>query len=100
MSWTNEGAYRIVPIDNLDASDEVKAQFKREVVNNKEGVKRAPKGTIPSISKLLALLPTAKRSHAVLRQRLPSRPTSLHGTLLADAEVIGKEPRMASSRTA
>lgn len=92
MPGIKEGAYRIVAIDNLDAPEEVKAHFMSQMGNKGQGVIRVPKGTIPSIAELLAVLPTAQRSAAVLRERLPSPPVTLRGTLLAGAEVIGMEP--------
>lgn len=87
-----EGAYRIVPIEDLDAPDEVKTRLRNEASSSKGAVIRVPTGTIPSEAELLATLPVAQRSSAVLRQRLPNPPTTLQGTLLANAEVIGMEP--------
>lgn len=93
MAANSEGTYRVVSLEDLDAPEAVKAQFRAELRQRRgNGVVRVSGGTIPSISELLAGLPTKQRSAGELRQRLPSAPSHLRGTALAGAEVIGMEP--------
>lgn len=87
-----EGTYRIVPLADLDAPDTVKHTFRVQIARSRAGAMRVPVGTIPSQAELLATLPKVQRADSVLRQRLPSPPSNLQGTVLGAAEVIGMEP--------
>ena len=82
----------MVALAELDAPEAVKQQLRTQIERSRAGPVRVPDGTIPSPAGLFASLPKTKRSDAVLRQRLPSPPTNLLGTVLGVAEVIGMEP--------
>jgi hypothetical protein len=86
------GVLKMVALAELDAPEAVKEQLRRQIERSRAGPVRVPDGTIPSPAGLFASLPKTKRSDAVLRQRLPSPPTNLLGTVLGVAEVIGMEP--------
>lgn len=87
-----EGAYRIIPLAQLDAPEEVKQHFRAEVARSLAGVKHVPEGEIPSQASMISSLPRTVRSNAELRGRLPLPPTDLRGTMLGAAELIGMEP--------
>lgn len=87
-----EGTYRIIPLSELDAPEDVKQHFRAEMARNGAGVKRVPNGEIPSQASMISSLPKTVRSNAELRGRLPSLPTDLQGTMLGAAELIGMEP--------
>ncbi len=91
-SSESEGTYRVIPLSELDAPEEVKQHFRAEVARSRAGVKRVVKGEIPSQAEMMASLPKVIRSNAELRGRLPSPPTNLEGSLLGVAELIGMEP--------
>lgn len=86
------GTYRVVPLADLDAPDTVKDAFRAQIARSRAGAIRVPAGVIPSQAELLAALPKVQPSDSVLRQRLPSPPSNLQGTVLGVAEVIGMEP--------
>lgn len=88
----SEGTFRVIPLAELDAPEEVKQHFRAEVVRSRTGVKRAAKGEIPSQVEMIASLPKVVRSSAELQGRLPSPPTNLQDSLLGVAELIGMEP--------
>lgn len=88
----DEGSYRIVKLADLDAPEAVKEQLRAQIGRSRNEPIRVPGGAIPSQSELLKTLPRTQRSDAILRQRLPSPPTNLLGTVLGAAEVIGMEP--------
>jgi hypothetical protein len=87
-----QGTYRIVPLAELDAADTVKQTFRVQIARSRAGAVRVPVGVIPSQAELLATLPKVQRPDSVLRQRLPSPPSNLQGTVLGVAELIGMEP--------
>lgn len=87
-----EGTYRIIPLSELDAPEEVKQHFRAEMARDGAGVKRVPNGEIPSQARIISSLPKTVRSSSELRGRLPSPPTDLQGTMLGVAELIGMEP--------
>lgn len=87
-----EGTYRVIPLSELDMPEEVKQHFRAEAARNRAGVKLVPGGEIPSEAEMIALLPRTVRSNAELRDRLPSSPSDLRGTILGVAELIGMEP--------
>lgn len=87
-----EGVYRLIPLAELDAPEPVKQHFREQIQRSRSGVVRVPEGSIPSQQALLKALPKTQRSDATLRQRLPNPPSTLQGTLLGAAEMIGMEP--------
>lgn len=87
-----EGTFRVIPLSELEAPEEVKQHFRAEMARSRAGVKRVAKGEIPSQAEMIASLPKVVRSNAELRGRLPSPPTNLQGSLLGVAELIGMEP--------
>ena len=91
-SSESEGTYRVIPLSELNAPEEVKQHFRAEMARSRAGVKRVAKGEIPSQAEMVASLPNVVRSNAELRSRLPSPPTDLQGSLLGAAELIGMEP--------
>jgi len=92
-----EGVYRLIPLAELDAPEAVKQHFREQIQRSRAGVIPVERGSIPSEQRLLWSLPRARRSDAVLRQRLPNPPSTLQGTLLGAAELIGMEPTGAIS---
>lgn len=87
-----EGTYRIIPLSELDAPEEVKQHLRAEIALSRAGVRRVSNGEIPSQGQLISSLPRTVRSNAELRRRLPSPPTDLQSTILGAAELIGMEP--------
>lgn len=87
-----EGVYRLIPLAELDAPEQVRNYFREQIQRNRSGVVRVPKGTIPSQQALIMALPKVWRSDAILRQRLPNPPSNLQRTSLGAAETIGMEP--------
>lgn len=86
-----EGTYRVIPLDELEAPDEVKQRFRDEIAQSKVKVKRVSNGEIPSNAEMTALLPKVVPTSEVLRSRLRSPPTDLQATPLGAAELIGME---------
>ncbi len=87
-----EGTYRIIPLSELDAPEEVKQHFRAEMARNASGVKQVTDGEIPSQATMISSLPRTVRSNAELRGRLPTPPTDLQRTMLGAAELMGMEP--------
>lgn len=88
----DEGVYRLIPLAELDAPEPVKDYFREQIRRSRSGVEKVARGSIPSLEALFNAVPKTQRSDAILRQRLPNPPSTLQGTLLAAAEVIGMEP--------
>lgn len=86
------GILRVVALAELDAPEAVKQQLRRQIERNRAGTVRVPDGSIASQAEVIAGLPRVKRSEAILRQRLPSPPSNLLGTVLGVAEMVGMEP--------
>ncbi|WP_312236890.1 hypothetical protein [Stenotrophomonas sp.] len=89
---TESGTYRVLPLNLLDAPEEVKTQLRIEIERVRSGLVQLPDGVIPTQQALLASLPRTRRSDAELRQRLPSPPSNLQASPLGAAELIGMEP--------
>lgn len=87
-----EGVYRLIPLAELDAPEAVRQYFREQIRQTRAGVVQVPRGTIPSQSAMFSAIPKVHRSDAVLRQRLPNPPSTLQGTQLGAADVIGMEP--------
>lgn len=85
------GSYRIVRLADLDAPEAVKQQLRADIEQSK-GVVQVAEAGIPTQAELLAALPRTHRSVSELRQRLPQPPSTLEGSLLGPAELIGMEP--------
>lgn len=84
--------YRVIPLAELDAPEEVKQRFRDEIAQSQVKVKRVSNSEIPSIAEMTAALPRVVPSSEALRSRLRSPPTDLQATLLGTAELIGMEP--------
>ncbi|WNH54447.1 hypothetical protein [Stenotrophomonas oahuensis] len=91
-SAEREGTYRVIPLAELEAPEEVKQGFRDEIAQSKVKVKRASVGEIPSVAEMTASLPKVVLASEALRSRLRSPPTDLQATLLGTAELIGMEP--------
>jgi len=85
------GSYRVVQLADLDAPEEVKQQLRADI-GRSNGVMQVAEGDIPTQAEMLAALPRTQRSASELRQRLPQPPSTLEGSLLGPAELIGMEP--------
>ncbi|WP_314106545.1 hypothetical protein [uncultured Stenotrophomonas sp.] len=88
----DEGVYRLIPLAELDAPEPVKDYFREQIRRSRSGVEKVERDSIPSLEALFNAVPKTQRSNAILRQRLPNPPSTLQGTLLGAAEVIGMEP--------
>jgi len=88
----DEGVYRLIPLAELDAPEPVKDHFREQIRRSRSGVEKVERDSIPSLEALFNAVPKTQRSDAILRQRLPNPPSTLQGTLLGAAEVIGMEP--------
>ncbi|MBK0012939.1 hypothetical protein [Stenotrophomonas sp. S41] len=85
------GSYRIVRLADLDAPEAVKQQLRADIERS-NGVVRVAEGNIPTQAEMLAALPRTHRSASELRRRLLQPPSTLEGSLLGPAELIGMEP--------
>ena len=85
------GSYRVVRLADLDAPDAVKQQLRADIERS-SGVVQVAAGNIPTQAEMLAALPRTQRSASELRQRLPQALSTLEGSLLGPAELIGMEP--------
>ena len=90
-SSASVGSYQVVKLADLDAPDEVKQQLRADIEQSR-GVVQVAEGNIPTQAAMLAALPRTHRSASELRQRLPQPPSTLEGSLLGPAELIGMEP--------
>lgn len=91
-STCTPGSYTLMHLNELDAPDAVKQQLREQIERDRAPLVRVSNGTIPSVTLLRVRLPRKQRSDAVLRSRLPNPPSTLHGTPLATARLIGMEP--------
>ncbi|WP_282297082.1 hypothetical protein [Stenotrophomonas sp. PS02289] len=87
-----EGSYRVIPLAELNAPEEVKQRYRAEIARDQAKVKRVSNGEIPSIAEMSASLPELVSSSAELHSQLRSPPTDLQPTLLGAAELIGMQP--------
>jgi len=85
------GSYRIVRLADLDAPEAVKQRLRADIKRAKDVVQVA-EGNIPTQAGMLAALPRTHRSASELRRRLLQPPSTLEGSLLGPAELIGMEP--------
>jgi len=85
------GSYRAVRLADLDAPEAVKQQLRADIERSR-GVVQVAEGGIPTQAEMLATLPRIHRSASELRHRLPQPPSTLEGSLLGPAELIGMEP--------
>ena len=87
-----EGSYRVIPLAELEAPEEVKQRFRDEIAQTQVKVKRVSNGEIPSIAEMTAALPKVVPTIEELRSRLRTPPTDLQATPLGAADLIGMEP--------
>ncbi len=90
-SSASVGSYQVVKLADLDAPEEVKRRLRADIERS-NSVMQAAEGNIPTQAEVLAALPRTQRSASELRQRLPQPPSTLEGSLLGPAELIGMEP--------
>jgi len=90
-SSASVGSYQMVKLADLDAPEEVKQQLRVDIERS-NGVMQVAAGNIPTQAAMLAALPRTHRSASKLRQRLAQPPSTLEGSLLGPAELIGMEP--------
>lgn len=90
-SAEREGTYRVIPLAELEAPEEVKQRFRDEIAQGQK-VKRVSNGEIPTIAEMTAALPKVVPTIEELRSRLRTPPTNLQATPLGAADLIGMEP--------